>query len=409
MKRGFCLLAAMALGLSTAHAQPDGDFSFGDMDWAFDVLDDPLDHASDLDLDFEADDIIGLNLGSKSLALLTAQGFRVGAKRRLPSLQLMLFSIQAPLGLPVRKALGVLRALDPAGLYDTNTQYGLAAADPPAPAAACEGIRCYGHELIGWPRGCTARVRIGIVDSAVNAAHPALAGSRIAQRHFGSGKPANDHGTAIAALLAGAENSEFPGLLPQAELFVADVFSAGDDGAVSTDAVRLVTGLDWIAAQKPAVVNLSIAGPEGRVLGAAVRRMQENGIAIVAAAGNLGPDAPPQYPAAYADVIAVTALDRRLNIYPSANRGDHLSIAAPGVDIWTPAAGNAGVFRQGTSYAAPYVTAAVAVESLHHPSNKPAAVRAALQSKALDLGEPGFDPVYGWGLLQAEGCRMAAQ
>ena len=56
---------------------------------------------------------------------------------------------------------------------------------------------------------------------------------------------------------------------------------------------------------------------------------------------NLGPDAPPQYPAAYPDVIAVTALDRRLNIYPSANRGEYLSVAAPGVDIWTPAAGNA--------------------------------------------------------------------
>ncbi|MFA5938314.1 MAG: S8 family serine peptidase [Sinimarinibacterium sp.] len=408
MKRGLGLLAAMVLGVSVAHAQSDGDFSFGDMDWAFDVLDDPLDHASDLDLDFEADDIIGLNLGAESLSLLTAQGFRIGARRRLPTLQLMLFSIRAPLGLPLRKALGVLRALDPGGFYDSNVKFGLAEATAPT-SAACEGVRCYGHELIGWPRSCDARVRIGIVDSAVNSAHPALAGRHIEQRRFARGGLAADHGTAIATQLAGAENSEFPGLLPQAELFVADVFSTNDDGTVSTDTVRLVTGLDWIASQRPAVVNLSIAGPESRVLAAAVRRMQDSGITLVAAAGNLGPDAPPQYPAAYPDVIAVTAIDRRLNIYPSANRGDYLSVAAPGVDIWTPAAGSAGVFRQGTSYAAPYVTAAVALESLHHPDEKPAALREALQRKARDLGEPGFDPVYGWGLVQAKGCRTGAQ
>ena len=85
------------------------------------------------------------------------------------------------------------------------------------------------------------------------------------------------------------------------------------------------------------VTNLSLSGPPNALLEQLLRRLAEGGIVIVAAAGNEGPKAGPAYPAAYADVIAVTAVDRMKRPYRRAGRGEHIDLSAPGVDIWTAA------------------------------------------------------------------------
>ncbi len=82
---------------------------------------------------------------------------------------------------------------------------------------------------------------------------------------------------------------------------------------------------------------------------------------IVAAAGNGGPKAAPAYPAAYNDVIAVTAIDRAKRAYRRAGRGEHIDLAAPGVDVWTAASVPGARAKTGTSFATPFVTAAVAL------------------------------------------------
>ena len=92
-----------------------------------------------------------------------------------------------------------------------------------------------------------------------------------------------------------------------------------------------------------------------------VRELTKAGIVVVAAAGNEGPSAPPGYPAAYEEVIAVTAVDRNLAAYRYANRGDHIDLAAPGVDVWTALPDRREGPQTGTSFAVPYVTAVVAV------------------------------------------------
>jgi subtilisin family serine protease len=123
---------------------------------------------------------------------------------------------------------------------------------------------------------------------------------------------------------------------------------------------------------------------------------------VVAAAGNGGPGAAPAYPAAYPSVLAVTAVDQRLRLYRYANRGDYLQLAAPGVDIWTPTAGGSGDYRQGTSFATPYVTAVV-VGLLSRERLPLATLTQRLANNARDLGAPGRDPLYGWGLVQGGG------
>jgi subtilisin family serine protease len=100
-------------------------------------------------------------------------------------------------------------------------------------------------------------------------------------------------------------------------------------------------------------------------------------------------------------VIAVTAVDWRENPYRQANRGDYVSLAAPGANIWTAASISGGRLRSGTSYAAPFVMAALAVERMRTPDAPLVEVKDRLLACARDLGEPGVDPIYGHGLLNA--------
>lgn len=411
------LFRAVAVALATlllpavASAQDEEWGGFEDagefFDWAF-PTDDPGAFASDIDEDFEPDEVLALNLGRKSAAILRQLGFRIREGHALSALKLRLYRLRPPRGMTGRQALAEVRKADPVGYYDLNNIYRLAGAKVAPAPAGCEGVRCYAQTMIGWnARGCAATVRVGMLDTAVDLRHAALAGRKVVTHRLARTPPAGtDHGTAVAALLVGATDSAFPGLLPEAELFAADVFSVDSQGRVYTDAAELARGLDWLAAQRPAAINISITGPDGGVLHTAIERVTQLGIGVVAAAGNLGPQSPPQYPAAYREVIAVTAVDRKSQVYVKANQGPYVALAAPGVDIWTAGANGAGVFREGTSFAAPFATAALAVLKVREPALAPAAMLGHLRKLARDLGPPGADSIYGAGLLQAQACGI---
>ena len=97
------------------------------------------------------------------------------------------------------------------------------------------------------------------------------------------------------------------------------------------------------------VINLSLGGPRNLLVEAALQRTMQQGIVVVAAAGNGGADAMPVYPAAQPGVIAITAVDANLKPYPRANRGDYIAYAAPGVDVWVATPGGTGedLWREG--------------------------------------------------------------
>ena len=171
------------------------------------------------------------------------------------------------------------------------------------------------------------------------------------------------------------------------------------------DAFALVEALDYLASQNVQIVNLSLAGPPNQALGGQIRRMDRQGIVLVAAAGNGGPAAKPAFPAGYDPVIAVTAVDRRQQVYRRANRGSHIDLAAPGVNVWTAASISGARTKTGTSFAAPFVTAAAALLLQSEAGLTPAQTRARLQGAARDLGKAGPDEVFGHGLVQpAGGC-----
>jgi subtilisin family serine protease len=107
--------------------------------------------------------------------------------------------------------------------------------------------------------------------------------------------------------------------------------------------------------------------------------------------------AKPMYPAAYPSVVAVTAVDTSGKIFRLANRGDYLDIAAPGVGMLHAKAGGGYATSSGTSFAVPFATTAVARLRQLEPGVN---VLDSLYRSAEDLGPPGRDEIYGYGLLR---------
>jgi len=250
---------------------------------------------------------------------------------------------------------------------------------------------------------CGLPVKIGMIDTAIQLTHPAFSqaieAGRIHTQHFLEQelKEPDAHGTAVAGLLMGTDKSLTP-LLPRATLYAASVFYSRNQSAQGASMMNLVRALNWLMTEKVSVINMSLAGPDNQILARVIAKTISNGTAIVAAVGNEGPAAPALYPAAYPEVIGVTAVDRKQKIYRWANRGNQVSFAAPGVSVIT-ASSAGGVSREsGTSMAAPVVTALISCElqktpDINHAINT-------LADRALDLGEPGRDVVFGFGLLK---------
>jgi len=348
---------------------------------------------------FEPREILAIDATPAVLNRARSLGFTVGRTETLRQLDLRITRLRTPANMSPPRALQVLQRRIPDGDFALNHVYRIA-------AEPCPENRCYGSKLIGWDRtsgSCGRGVTLGMVDTAVNGQAPALAGQRVANRSFADdGRSSSPtHGTAGGMLSRGSAASEFPGLLPEAELYAADTF-IGTGANLRTNVLLLARGLDWLLERQVSVVNVSLTGPANRLLHVAVNRLHQRKVAVIAAAGNGGPGAPPAFPAAYPEAIAVTAVDNLLRPYRLANRGEYVTVAAPGVRIWTPGP-RGGQYSDGTSFAAPYGTAVAALLRQRQPGLNPAALNEQMRNGARDLGAPGKDPVFGWGLLQSPG------
>ena len=241
-------------------------------------------------------------------------------------------------------------------------------------------------------------LRIGIIDSSIDQRHNAFSNSSITtQRFVDNDSPPNAHGTAIASIIA-SNDPQALGLAPSAQIYAAEVFDHNEQQGEFASTVSLIKALSWLMTQDVSVINISLAGPSNRLLETALTRVREKGVLAIAAAGNGGPMAQPMYPAAYPEVVAVTATDDRGRAFRLANRGEYVDIAAPGVNIRHAQAGGGFAASSGTSYAVPFVT--VAAARLLQSTAEPAQMLDALYASARDIGAPGRDQIYGYGQLQ---------
>ncbi|MEM9385600.1 MAG: S8 family serine peptidase [Pseudomonadota bacterium] len=318
------------------------------------------------------------------------EGYRLLRRERLPGLGVVLLTFAVPTGLDVTQAAAELERLEPHATADRDHRYRLSTQATGPRMAQPQG---FAHAMIRWPaQGCASLRRLGMIDSAVDLATPSLASERIVTESFVGEVTAHarSHGTAVAQTLVG------DGRLREATLHAAVVFDERRPNA-GPSASTLIRALDWLAQSRVELVNISLAGPYNRALDRAVQRAADTGLLLVAAVGNEGPDSPPRYPAAFADVIAVTAVDAALRIYDGAVMGAHVDFSAPGVDIYVQADGG-GRYVTGTSFASPFVVAIIASDPRLQETVSAKRVRQSLAGEARDLGSPGRDETFGFGL-----------
>lgn len=246
-----------------------------------------------------------------------------------------------------------------------------------------------------------SNVRIGVIDTAADLKHAALRG--VVAKTFNAWPEVptkeTDHATSIVGLMAG--HGAFHGVAPGARVYLARAFEKGQS---RMDV--LLKAMDWVASQNVRIINMSFAGPKNRLFAIACRAARKRGILLVAAAGNEGPTAPFAYPAAFDDVMAVTAIDARNGIMPQANRGSYVFISAPGVDLMAPVP-NGMDFVTGTSFAAAVVSGAAADLIHNSPGRSVASLERALARTAVDLGPHGRDKDFGYGLIDVAAAAKA--
>jgi subtilisin family serine protease len=248
-------------------------------------------------------------------------------------------------------------------------------------------------------------VKIALIDTGLDYLHQDLQ-ARIAQKKdiVGKGLFRRDlHGTALAGIIAACCNNGVGicGLAPQAEIIAIKACCpiAEEKMTATTSSFWLSQGIDYAILQKVRVINLSLGGPKDPLIAELIQEAFARGIVIVAAAGDKSLSNYPPYPAAIDEVIAVAAVDINKKAYSEGIQGDFIDLCAPGVDIMTTAPGDKYNCYSGTSMAAAYVTAAVALLLQRRPDLKPKQVRSLLEQSARDLGAPGKDKQFGCGLL----------
>jgi subtilisin family serine protease len=250
-------------------------------------------------------------------------------------------------------------------------------------------------------------ITIAVIDSAVDAAHPELAG---AITDFfdalGSKEGPHAHGTGIAGAIVA--HARLMGSAPSAKILAIRAFGTAQSGAESTSFV-IVKSLDYAASHGAQIVNMSFAGPKDPVVERGVAAAATKGMVLVAAGGNAGAKSPPLYPAANPNVIAVSATDASDKLFPASNRGAHIAIAAPGVDIFLPAPDGKYQMTSGTSFSAAYVSGVAALILERNPALKPEQLRTILTKTARDLGAPGRDDLFGAGEADAFAAVSAVQ
>src|SRR5436190_7805481 len=240
------------------------------------------------------DELIAADPDPLSLVAAQRAGFRIMNDETSDDLGLRIVTLAMPKGMNIREGLRALRKAAPALQADYNHIY------EPAGGALVPTFAA----TLAVSAPVRPGTRIAMIDGGV-AAHPSLSQAGIEQRGFAGAAQPTGHGTAIGSLLVGDQGA-FHGAARGAQLFVGDVYGGRSAAGSATTIVR---ALAWAASKHPSVINISLVGPDNRALARAIAALEARGIPLVAAVGNDGPAAPPQFPASYSGVVAVTGVD----------------------------------------------------------------------------------------------------
>lgn len=272
----------------------------------------------------------------------------------------------------------------------------------------------YNLAAIRAPQGWTLNtgavwVTIAIVDSGVDLTHPDLFVRILPGYDFVNNdsiaQDDNGHGTHVAAIAAASSNNAvgISGVNWGANILPVKVLNASGNGTYA----RTAAGIVWATDRGAQVINLSLGGASPSfVLNDAVNYAYQRGVILVASTGNAGISGV-LYPAAYDPVIAVGATDSTNSWAGFSNYGAEVDVVAPGVNIYSAYIGGGYGYRSGTSMSAPHVSGLAAI-LWGIPGNGPANIRTIIETTAQDLGNPGWDNYFGYGLIQMDAAIQQA-
>ncbi len=258
-----------------------------------------------------------------------------------------------------------------------------------------------------------SNVIVAVLDTGVNINHEDLKQVTIPGIDLADDKKStNDvvgHGTHVAGIIAGqADNGTgISGIAPNSKIMPVKVLDDEGNG----DDANIVEGIKYATDHGAQVINMSLGGPgTSEVLQDAIDYATSRGVNVVVAAGN--ENGPIDTPGNCKGVITVGAIERNLKKADYSNYGNKLDVVAPGSDIlstYMDGKGPSGyTYFSGTSMATPFVSGVVALIKSVNPALSSQAVKEIIHRSATHLGTPGFNPYYGYGLLNADKAVMLA-
>lgn len=248
-------------------------------------------------------------------------------------------------------------------------------------------------------------VTVAILDSGIDGSHPEFAGQLVPGWDFtpkqpvaGGDRDGYGHGTHVAGVVgARTGNGEgIAGLAPGCALMPVRIFN---DFGHTRDGIA-AEAVIWAADHGARVINCSWGSPmDGEAMRDAISYAASRDVVVVAAVGNSGKNEP-NWPGAHPDAIGVAASTDLDGWASFSTWGDWVDLAAPGKGVlstYPVALGNGYRTMEGTSMAAPFVTAAAALVRSAHPDWPAAKVREALEQTAKDTVMTGRDGYSGFG------------
>ncbi|MDQ0493091.1 S8 family peptidase [Paenibacillus brasilensis] len=254
-------------------------------------------------------------------------------------------------------------------------------------------------------------VVVAVVDTGVDMDHPDLKGQIISGHNVvkPSEKPYDDvgHGTHVAGIISALVNNGegVAGMTWYNKVMPVKVLDQSGSGTTYS----VAEGIIWAADHGAKVINLSLGNyAQAEFLHDAIKYAYDKDVVLVAATGNDNTERP-GYPAAYPEVLAVSATDSSMHRAAFSNYGDYVDVMAPGASIASTYPGNQYAALSGTSMASPHVSALAALIRSINPDLTNKEVMDLMRSNVIDLGTPGHDKYFGYGQIDVYKALKAAQ